>query len=315
MVGTLFGGVHQVKTKTVMRCIQLGLSVLCLGGVSSASVVTYGADVNGSTALAWGIGAFTTGTSMAGMMTVSVNGGAAVLWTAPNTAGCPTSSSCGLATSGGAGTFGNGAWTLQVSGNPGGVTDPTSPQTTPAFPWTLTNTSTNTAITSVVLRGDLSNSCFANNVNPSGCIAGLVFDRDRATFNGTDSTGSPSADEGTPGGNYGVTYRFSSESGTHSPFTVNVVYSDIVALQNATHCNGATYAASNPTVGCGDSWATLTFTFSGNAFQAGATNAVWSFFQDTDAAVAPEPLTIGLMGAGLLALVALRKRRVSGASR
>jgi len=203
-----------------------------------------------------------------------------------------------------------------VSGNPGGVTDPTNPEATAAFPWTLTNTSRDTPITSVVLHGDLSNSCFVSNSNLSGCIDGIIFDRDRATANGTDSIGSPTADEGTPGGSYGVTYRFSSESGSHSPFTVNVTYSDIVALQNATVCNGATYAASNPTIGCGDAWATLTFTFSGNTFQAtGGNSSVWSFFQDTDAAVVPEPLTMGLMGAGLLALAALRKRRVCGVSR
>src|SRR5260370_29381226 len=94
------------------------LFVLWLGGVASGSVVTYGADVSGSTALALSINAVTTGTSMAGLMTVSVNGGPAVLWTAPNSGSCLTSASCGQATA----ALGNGSWTLQVSGNPGGVT-------------------------------------------------------------------------------------------------------------------------------------------------------------------------------------------------
>ena len=100
----------------------------------------------------------------------------------------------------------------------------------------------------------------------------------------------------------------------------NVTYSNILALAGPNQgCNGATFAANSTVTGCGDEWAKLTFTFSGNPFQAttggGGGNAVWSFFQDTDAAVAPEPLTWGLMGAGLLALATLRKRRVPGAFR
>src|SRR5437870_12650528 len=84
-----------VKTKTVIRCIQLGLVVLCLMGEARASTVNYLPDVNGSTALAWAITAVTTGNSMAGQMSVSVNGGAAVLWTAPNSASCTLANFCG----------------------------------------------------------------------------------------------------------------------------------------------------------------------------------------------------------------------------
>jgi hypothetical protein len=247
---------------------------------------------------------------MAGLITVSINGGAPVLWTT-NVGTCTTVVSCGQAS----GAISGGTWTLQEVGDTGSVGNNTNPEGTANNPWTLTNTSSTTPITSVVISGDLSNSCFASNLNVSGCIHGVVFDRDRATGAGANSLGQ----EGTPGGGFGITYTFSSESGRNSPFTANVTYSNIVALTGPNQgCLGSTFAANSTVTGCGDEWATLTFTFSGNPFQATAspnTAAVWSFFQDTDAAVAPEPLTMGLMGAGLFALAALRKRRVCGAFR
>jgi len=297
--------------KTVIRCVQLSLSVVCLGCVASGGTVNIGADVNGSTAVAWALNASTTGASMAGLITISVNGGAPVLWTT-NVGSCTSGIGCGQAT----GAIAGGAWTLQVIGDPGAVGNFTMPEQTALNPWTLTNTSTTTPITSVVISGNLSNSCFASNANLSGCINGIVFDRDRATAAGANSGGQ----EGTPGGSFGITYTFSAESGANKPFTANVTYSNILALAGPNQgCNGATFAANSTVTGCGDEWAKLTFTFSGNPFQAttggGGGNAVWSFFQDTDAAVAPEPLTWGLMGAGLFALAALRKRRVCGAFR
>ena len=66
--------------------------------------------------------------------------------------------------------------------------------------------------------------------------------------------------------------------------------------------------------GCGDLWQGLTFTFSSpTAFVGnGTTNATFHFFQDTDMIGTPEPLTLGLMGAGLLALAAYRRYRFAG---
>lgn len=191
------------------------------------------------------------------------------------------------------GAIGNGTWTLAETGNTGSVTDPTNPQGTAINPWTLTNTSTNVAIASVVLNGIPGNT---------------VFDRDRATGTGADSGGQT----GTPGSSFGITYTFSSESGANSPFTATVTYSGIVALSGPVQSGqGATFAVGSTATGVGDLWSNLTFAFApAQPFIAtAAANATWSFFQDTDTAAAfvPEPSSLALAGAALVCL--LRRRR------
>ena len=214
---------------TKIQCKQLSCLVLCLGSIVNASTVNYLPDVNGTTDVASGISASTTGATMAGEMTVSINGGAPVLWTT-GVGTCTAGIGCGQAS----GAIAGGTWMLQEVGDPGAVANINQPETTALKSWVLTNTSTTTPITSVVINGDLStangdpsNSCFV--ANAGVCVAGVVFDRDRATATGADSGGQ----EGTPNGSFGVTYTEQTSSEVGGPYGVGVTYSNIVALQGS----------------------------------------------------------------------------------
>ena len=279
------GGFEQVNTK--MHSLAVVLVALGLAGVANGNTVIVGADVNNPPDLVSSISNFKVdGADMAALglnVVVHFSNGTnsgPIAWTAI------CGASCGQAT----GVAGNGTWTLTETGDTGSVSDLFNPDTSGINAWTLTNTSTNLAITSVDLLG-------GNN---------LIFDRDNHLTNPTDSV-----QLGTPGSSLGIDYSFSSESGANSPFTVTVTYSNIVTLAGAAQaCQGAGYAGKDTSTGCGDVWGNLTFAFTagGPFLNVGAANAVWAFFQDTDTP-APEPLTMGLTGIGLLALAVYRKRR------
>jgi hypothetical protein len=272
-----------------VRFVRTGLLALCLACVANAGTVNILPNQNGTTVIASSITSFsTTGADMLGMLvtvTFADSTTQTVTWAA-------CGATCGQAT----GAAGTGTWTLGVTGDTGLVSSLTNPDGSALTHWTLTNTSTNLAITSIVLNGVPGNTLFDRDLNSGG-------------------------QTGTPGGSFGIDYTFSSEAGQNSPFTVNVTYSNLVVLAGAAQpCLGSVFAGLNTATGCGDEWGQLTFAFSGNPFvgtgKSKSPDAVWSFFQDSDTAtaanLAPEPFTFGLMAAGLVAVLAYRKRRISG---
>jgi len=279
--------------------VQLAVLAIGLSCVAQANTITFNADgsttVNGnsgSTAdTVFGITTFTTTgfTEVAAGMQVDVffSDGSHQLvdWTSNSvcdatTAAPSTSTGCGLAT----GTITGGTWTLTETGDPGLIAGATTsnPQTNALDPWTLTNTSTSVAITEVELIG-----------GPF-----IVFDRDRATANGTDST---VGSVGTPNSGAGITWEAPSGS-----FTINVTYDNEVGLVTPQACQNfspdTTFSGNTP---CGDEWNNLTFSFTGTTL---FEDSSLVFYQDTDEVGLPEPTTIALVGIGVLALVGGRKR-------
>jgi len=227
------------------------------------------------------------------------------VWTAgcgANIAGC--GSSTGLVP-------GGGSWTLSVTGNTGSVFDTFNPDTTGNIYWTLTSTAQSgvgQAITSVDLLG-----------GTLGVNGGVLFDRDRTVNSGLQSFG----DFGTPGSAGGI--DFSTVGHVVPPadsanFVATATYDNIVRFPTSQPCQNFTGATASTgpfagrttsPVGCGDEWAKLTFAFnSGPAFVgSGGTNASFHFFQDTDSVLTPEPVTFGLVGAGLVLMAAYRRRK------
>jgi hypothetical protein len=279
-----------VNTRKKFGCLMIGMGVLSFVQLAGASVVNFLPDQNGTAVSVNSISPTMTGADMVGML-VTVNFSDSTFQTVAWGATC--GAACGQA----AGAIGNGTWSLKVTGDTGAVNDIANPDGTALTPWTLTTSSSTVAITSVTLNG---------------VPGSTVFDRDRATATGTPSGGQ----EGTPGSSFGIDYGFASETGKNSPFTVNVRYSNIVALAGGSQtCLGSAFAANNTATGCGDVWAQLSFTFAAGSFAAtgnGNQPASWSFFQDTDRGSAvPEPFSAGLMGAGLLAFAAYAASRYS----
>jgi hypothetical protein len=275
--------------KTGFKTLTIGLASLCFAVVAQAGTVNILPNVNGTTQQIWAVNsAATTGATMVGMqVTVTF---------ADSSTQTLTWGATGFDTGQVSGAAGNGTWTLSVTGNTGDRSAP-APFGAPLTPWVLTSTSTNLAISSIVLDG----------TGGSSRPGGTIFDRDP----------SDNGSIGTPNSAFGIDYRFNTETGVHAPFTVNVTYSNIVALFGANQgCDTTSPFSANSTVtGCGDEWAKLTFAFTGNQFVGtGGGPATWRYFQDSDTIGAPEPLTMGLMGAGLLCLAAYRRRRSSAQS-
>lgn len=267
------------------------VAALSVVSVVKAGIVNVAANQTGSPLVAVGVSNFvTTGADMAGML-VTVNfSGANPSQTVP---WATTGANSGAA----GGSIGNGAWSLGVSGDTGATTAPPSSGSAYALTgWTLTNSADNVSITSVVLDGLPGNT---------------VFDRD-STLVGPRPAGNidfVGAEVGTPNSAFGIDHRFFAESADN--FTVGVTYSNILQLSSSQSCSGGIFAGNTQT-GCGDEWRTLRFSFDSGTFQrVGPTNATWVFAQDTDNLGAPEPLTMGLMALGLIALFAYRKRRVN----
>jgi hypothetical protein len=233
----------------------------CVTIPAHASTVLFAEDVNTPVLSAKAItGGQTGGAEMVGMqVTVNLVGGGSTtgVW-ATNVSGCTQAADCGKAT----GTIGNGIWTLTESGNTGSVTSVDNPDGTALNAWTLSNTSTDHAIASVVLNG---------------IPAHKAFDRDLHT----------DGQFGTPGSVYGIDYTFHSESGANVPYTVTVTYAGLVTLDGPNQPGqGSAFSSKGTAAGVGDLWSQLTFAFTGGgSFMATAAgNSVWSFFQDTDTA-------------------------------
>jgi len=276
-----------MRIKTKHRRLSALLGLLALAGVAQATTVNINANVNAPEDPVYSLTSFVAnGFSMGGILFVTVHfsdgsSSGSTVWVGTN-----SGTGAGHAT----GTAGTGTWTLSETGDTGLVGNPNNPDGTAVNPWTLTNTSTTLAITSVVLTGG----------------SALVFDRDNST----------GGQEGTPGSALGIDYTKSSEANFVNTGTVAVTYSSIATIAGpagGASCNGAFYAGKNDGVGngCGDEWGVLTFAFSGNQFiTTGSSVATWAFFQDTDLVGAPEPLSLGLMGVGLLGIgFFARKRR------
>ena len=269
--------------------ISYVLLVLGVAGVARANTVVEAEDLNQPPVVQAGItNAVISGFDMAALgLTITVNfvgGGNSgpVAWT-----------TCGIGCGQASGSIGDGSWTLTQSGNTGASTNALNPNNTAQNPWTLTSTATNVAIASVILNGGSS----------------IVFDRDlhRSVL------APPESQQGTPGTGFGIDFT-EKVIAPNEGWTVTATYSRILQFSGpAQACLGSTYVSLGKTTdtGCGDAWGALAFAFTaGPAFQNGA---VWSFFQDTDAAVGvPEPLSMGLVGGGLIALAAYRKWRTTG---
>jgi len=280
-----------VNTKKISRLLAV-VGMVGLAGTAYASTTFVAADTNGVPLSVFGFSTFAvTGADMNGMLvkvTFDDNSTSITTWS-------NTSATAGAAS--GAVT-GGGTWSLSENGNTGLVAGPTIDGTA-ENPWTLINTSTVHAITSIQLTGGI---LFNGNV---------VFDRNLSVV-GTPLVG---IQEGTPGSSFGVTF---SNTGSPNPpadsgnFTATATYSNIVTLLGASQaCNGAGFSTKNTATGCGDAWQSITIAFSGTSFIAnGGTAAQFSFFQDTDVVGVPEPVTFGLVGLGLLGVAAFRRRRV-----
>ena len=265
--------------------------------VTQGSTVFFTADNPGTPLTVFGVNSnLTPGSAMVGLL-ATVNFSNSTSVTVPFAATC--GANCGQAT--GAIPSGGGAtWTLAQTSNTGSVSNASSPETTALNFWTLTNTSTTIGISSISLVGGPAN-------------GNVVFDRDRVTALGAATGGQI----GSPNSDFGVTFSttstnpFPADTGAASSYAVTVTYSNIVTFISPQACTGAAFNANNVVTGCGDLWQTVTFSFATPTTFVGAvgTNATLHFFQDTDQiepGAIPEPLTLGLVSSGLLAIAVRR---------
>jgi len=287
------------------KYLQIAILSLSLAGTATANTVTVLSDSAAPGLAVWGIvDASLSGFDMVALgLTVKVHFGNSAFddpngtaWTtnsgcnAATVGGGVGQSGCGLASAAVGGNSANGSWTLTTTGNTGAILggSTSNPEANAVNAWTLSSNATGAGmnIVSVELIG-----------SPR-----LVFDRDRATGTGTDST---VQDEGTPSSKSGIT-MWTPGSETK---TVSTQYTSLVSLLvPSTTCLGSSstppFNGNNTATGCGDEWNRVVFTFTG----AQLLNNSFVFFQDTDQVGTPEPMTIGLVGFTLVGLFMVRKR-------
>src|SRR5262245_10056335 len=193
--------------------------------------------------------------------------------------------------------------------NSGGVT-----QATGAHQWSLSNAGDTFGTNFVLTNGAGSTRTLPNlirsvlgGVNASG--QGTIFDR--TSVPNTSGT----ANEQTPGSASG--HDLSISSGTLNTYSVLVTYSNIFRVTSPNTCtnSGAGSGNQRTTAPCADEWVNLTIHFNSGAGIGNFTpNSFFNFRQDADnttgALMMPEPATLSLLGAGLLAgILSVRRRR------
>lgn len=292
--------------------LRAGLATLCLAGFSFGSSVTYtelasvvggcqnsvgtAIDLNGhgtctvdtvnSTLTTAGqLGTFNTdGAHMVGLSvtaTFSDSFSETLLWAATG------------ATSGGVSDATPGSthqWSLTQSGD------------TFTNPWTISNSAT-ASITSIVIQGlGASNANCLAGTDPT-VLCGTVFDR-------LSPGGDTDTNEQTPDSHRGTDWTISAQSSKKANYTIDLAYSNEFQITSTNVCNITGSTVTERDFGpCADEWAKMTIQFTGTSL---GKNDTLSFIQDSDTTVsAPEPASLSLFGAGLLAIAGLIRKRNS----
>jgi hypothetical protein len=153
--------VNGEKLKRGVQVLTLALSVTCIAQANTVNIIAPGANTESVYSVS---GFVANGATMAGLLEVTVNfvggGSSSAFWMAD----------CGPLCGEAQNAIGNGVWKLTETDDTGHITG-IVPDTTADHPWTLSSTSTNVAISSVVL------STFGT----------MVFDRD-LNSNGQEGT-------------------------------------------------------------------------------------------------------------------------------
>jgi hypothetical protein len=189
----------------------------------------------------------------------------------------------------------------------GGVT-----QATGTHQWSLNNAGDTFTTDFILTNGAGSTSNITNIIlsglgNASG--QGTIFDR--TSVPNTSGT----ANEQTPGSHSG--HDLSITSGTLNTYSILVSYTNPFAVTSSNACTNSGAGSNNQrlTSPCADTWVNLTIHFNSGAGIGNFTpNSTFNFMQDTDNTTGPlatpEPATVGLLGAGILAgILSVRRRR------
>ena len=187
-------------------------------------------------------------------------------------------------------------------------------QATGTHQWSLSNAG-DTFTTDFILTNGAGSTSNITNIIVSG-IGGVNASGQATVFDRTSVPNtSGTANEQTPGSHSG--HDLSITSGTLNTYSVLVTYSNIFAITSSNTCTNSGAGSNNQrtTSPCADEWANLTIHFNSGAGIGNFTpNSLFNFMQDADNTngplVTPEPATLSLLVAGLLAgILSLRRRR------